>query len=62
MIMRNSKGEVVAEQNVSVTKEGTVVSTQTTYSNGRPVSQTIGVRDDKGNVKTESIIGGKLLP
>jgi hypothetical protein len=62
MQMKNNKGEIVAEQNVGVTKEGSVVSTQTTYSNGRPIVQTIGVRDDKGNATTETIIGGKLLP
>ena len=62
MQMKNSRGEVVAEQNVGVTKEGSVVSTQTTYSNGRPIVQNIAVRDNQGNVKTEIIIGGKLLP
>ena len=62
MQMRNNKGEVVAEQNVGITKEGNVVSTQTMYSNGQPIVQNISVRDNQGNVRTESIIGGKLLP
>jgi hypothetical protein len=62
MQMRDNKGQVVAEQNVGVTKEGSIVSTQTTYWNGRPVMQNIAVRDDKGDVRGETIIGGKLLP
>jgi purine nucleoside permease len=62
MQMRNNKGEVVAEQNVGITKEGSVVSTQTMYSNGQPIVQNISVRDNQGNVRTESIFGGKLLP
>ncbi len=62
MQMKNNKGELVAEQSVAVTKEGSVVSVNTMFDRGRVVSQTIGVRDDKGNVRTESVIGGKLLP
>jgi hypothetical protein len=62
MQMRNNKGEVVAEQNVGITKDGNVVSTNTMYDNGRPVVQNIAVRDNQGNVRTESVIGGKLLP
>jgi hypothetical protein len=60
--MFNSKGEVVAEQNVAITKEGNVVSTSTMYDNGRPVIQNVSVRDDQGNVREESILNGKLLP
>jgi hypothetical protein len=59
MQMRNNKGEVVAEQNVAITKEGNVVSTNTMYNNGR---QNISVRDTQGNGRSESILGGKLLP
>ena len=62
MQMRNNKGDVVAEQNVGITKEGNVVSTNTMYDNGRPVVQNIAVRDTQGNVRSESILGGKLLP
>ncbi|PSH04773.1 MAG: hypothetical protein CXZ00_05215 [Acidobacteria bacterium] len=62
MQTRNSKGEVVAEQNVSITKDGTVVSVNTMFDHGKPVSQTIAVRDDSGNVRTETVLGGKLLP
>lgn len=62
MIMRNNAGDVVAEQSTVITKEGTTITTNTMFSNGRPVSQTIGVHDDKGNVTTETILNGKLLP
>ncbi len=62
MQMKNSKGEVVAEQNVAVTKEGATISTNTMYQNGRPIVQNIAVRDNQGNVRTETIVDGKLLP
>ena len=62
MQTKNSKGETVAEQNVAVTKEGSIISVSTMYDRGRVVSQTIGVRDDSGNVRSETILNGKLLP
>jgi hypothetical protein len=60
--MFNNKGEVVAEQNVVVTKDGSVASTNTMYDNGRAIVQNISVRDQQSNVRTETVVGGKLLP
>jgi hypothetical protein len=62
MQMKNNRGEVVAEQSVGITKDGSTISVNTMYDNGRPVVQNIGVRDTQGNVRSESILGGKLLP
>ena len=62
MVTRNNKGEVVNEINVSITQEGTVIRTNTMYSNGRPLVQNISVRDSQGTVRTTNVIGGKILP
>jgi hypothetical protein len=62
MIMRNNKGEVIAEINTAVTQDGTTFITNTLYNGGRVVSQNISVRDSQGNVKTCDVLGGKILP
>ena len=62
MKMYDNSGNVVAEQNTGITKEGTTISTNTMYQNGRPIVQNISVRDNNGNVRTETIIGKKLQP
>ena len=50
MLTRNNNGEVVNEMNVSITQDGTVIRTNTMYSNGRPVVQNISVRDSQGDL------------
>ncbi len=62
MVTRNNSGEVVNEMNVSITQDGTVIRTNTMYSNGRPIVQNITVRDSHGTVHTTNVIGGKILP
>jgi len=62
MVTRNNSGEVVNEMNVSITQDGTVIWTNTMYSNGRPIVQNISVRDSQGSVRTTNVIGGKILP
>ena len=62
MLIRNNDGEVIGEMNTIVTREGTVVRTNTTHSSGCPIVQNITVRDNQGNVRTTNVIGGKLLP
>jgi hypothetical protein len=62
MLIRNNKGDVVGEMNRSVTQDGTVINTNTLYSDGRPVTQNISIRDSHGAVRTTNVIGGKLLP
>ena len=62
MKIRDNKGEIVGEMNTAITREGTVIRTNTTYRNGCPVVQNITVRYTQGNVRTTNVIGGKLLP
>ena len=62
MLIRNNKGEVVGEMSMSITQNGDVISTNTLYNNGSPVTQNISVRDNQGKVGTTNVIGGKILP
>jgi hypothetical protein len=62
MLIRNNKGEVVGEMNMSITEDGTVINANTLYNDGRPVSQNISIRDNQGKVGTTNVIGGKILP
>jgi hypothetical protein len=58
----DNKGNLVSEINTSYTSDGKVITTNTMYSNGRPVAQNISVRDSQGHVETTNILGGKILP
>ena len=62
MKMYDNAGNVVAEQNVGVTKEGTTIVTNTMYDAGRVVAQRIFVADLKGNSRSETVLNGRLLP
>jgi hypothetical protein len=62
MLIRNNKGEVVGEMNMSITEDGDVINTNTLYNDGRPVTQNISIRDNQGKVRTTNVIGGKILP
>ena len=62
MLIRNNKGEVVGEMNMSITQDGSVINTNTLYNNERPVAQNISIRDSEGKVRTTHVIGGKVLP
>ena len=61
MLIRDNKGEVIGEMNTSITKEGTVIRTNTIYNGGRPVAQNISIRDSQGSVRSEDVFG-KILP
>jgi len=62
MLIRNNKGEVVGEMNMSITQDSTVINTNMLYNGGRPVNQNISTRDNQGKVGTTNVIGGKTLP
>ena len=62
MLIRNNKGEVIGEMNVSITQDGDVINTNTLYKNGSAVTQNISIRDNQGKVRTTNVIGGKILP
>lgn len=60
----DNQGRLAGEINTCYTGNGKVVTTNTIYNtgSGRPVAQTISVRDTQGKVTVENILGGKLLP
>ncbi|MGB9237042.1 MAG: hypothetical protein WCC04_21750 [Terriglobales bacterium] len=62
MLIRNNNNEVIGELNTIFTPEGSVVRTNTVHSSGCPVVQNVTVRDTQGNVRTTTVIGGKILP
>jgi len=62
MKMYDNGGNVVAEQNVGITNNGTTVVTNTMYDAGRAVAQSISVADLQGHVRSETVLNGKLLP
>jgi hypothetical protein len=61
-VMKNSRGEIVAEQRVIVTNDGGLITTNTLYRDGCPVAQHVSVTDTQGRVRTQNVIGGKILP
>lgn len=63
MIIRNNHGEVIGEMNNSITQNGDRVITNTMYDpQGNPAFQNVSIRDNDGNVRTTTVIGGKILP
>jgi hypothetical protein len=62
MVIRNNDGKIIGEMTTIFTREGTVIRTNTTHSDGCPVIQNVTVRDNQGNVRTTNVIGGKVLP
>ena len=36
MLIRNNKGEVIGEMNMSISQDGDVINTNTLYNNGSP--------------------------
>ena len=61
----DNQGRLLNEMNTSVTSDGKVINTNTTYNtvNGQPTFQNISVRDTKtGKVTTTNVINGKILP
>jgi hypothetical protein len=62
MLSFNNKGEKASEMNTTITQDGTVITTNTTYNNGRPVAQNFSVRNPEGKVHTTNALRGKILP
>ena len=62
MQIRNNWGELVGEINTSYTSAGEVITTNTMYHRDNPVFQTINVRDNQGQVRTTTVIRGKIRP
>lgn len=62
MQIRNNCGELIGEINTIIRPERGAILTNTVYSGERVVVQNISTRDNAGNVKTETVYGGKVLP
>jgi len=62
MEIRDNHGNLVGEINTVYTSAGEVITTNTMYHRGTPVSQTIDVRDNQGQVRRTTVIRGKILP
>ena len=62
MQIRNNRGELIGEINTIICPGEGVITTNAVYSGDRVITQNITTRDNTGNVKTESVYGGKVLP
>jgi hypothetical protein len=62
MQIRNNRGELIGEINTFIRPGEAVITANTVYSGDRVITQTISTRDNAGNVKTETVYGGKVLP
>ena len=58
----NNKRELIGEIMTIVKPGEAVITTNTVYSGDRVVTQQISTRDNAGNVRTETVYGGKVLP
>jgi hypothetical protein len=62
MLMRDNQGSIVAEQNVALAKDGSLVISNTMFHAERVVSQHVSVTDLHGNTRTIDLLHGKILP
>ncbi len=62
MQIRDNRGELIGEINTIIRPGEGVITTNTVYSGERVITQHISTRDNAGNVKTETVYGGKVLP
>jgi len=62
MQIRNNRGELIGEINTIVRPGEGIITSNTVHSDDRVISQTISTRDNAGNVKTETVYGGEVLP
>jgi len=62
MVSYDNSGRKIGEINVIIQPGGGVITTNTVHSGDRVITQNISTRDNAGNVKTETVYGGKILP
>jgi hypothetical protein len=58
----DNSGKLIGEINTIVRPGEGVITTNTVYSGDRVVTQNISTRNNAGNVRTETVYGGKVLP
>ena len=57
----DNSGKLIGEINTIVRPGEDVITTNTVYSGDRVVTQNISTRNNAGNVRTETVYGGKVL-
>jgi hypothetical protein len=62
MVTYDNSGKKIGEINVIIRPGEGVIATNTVYSGDWVITQNISTRDNAGNVKTETVYGGKVLP
>ena len=62
MVTYDNSGKKIGEINAIIRRGEGVVITNTVHSGERVIAQNISTRDNAGNVKTETVCGGKVLP
>ncbi len=58
----NNRGELVGEINTGLTESGDRIGSSTLYDRDKTVMQNISIRHSDGTVRTENIVGRKILP
>jgi hypothetical protein len=58
----NNRRELIGEINTIIRPGEGVIISNTTYSGERVITQNVSTRDNAGNVKGETVYGGKILP
>ena len=61
MTTRDSQGNIVGKINTIFGSEGEVITTNTLFSDDRPVAQNITVRSSQGQIVSRTFLGGQLL-
>jgi uncharacterized protein YvpB len=62
MVSYDNSGKKISEINVIIRPGEGVIISNTIYSGDRVITQNISTRDNAGNVKSETVYGGKVLP
>jgi hypothetical protein len=62
MVSYDNSGKKIGEISVIIRPGENVIITNTVYSGDRVITQNISTRDNAGNVKNETVYGGKVLP
>jgi hypothetical protein len=58
----DNSGNLIGEINTIIRPGAGITTASTVYFGERVITQHISTRDNAGNVKTETVYGGKVLP
>jgi hypothetical protein len=62
MQIHDNSGRLIGEINTIIRPGQGIITTSAIYSGDRVIAQTISTLDNAGNVKTETVYGGNVLP